>query len=82
MAWTKRTKPSTDYDGRYSYLLMEDGGFLLNEDGSFILISTEFSEYTPYTDRTKPVTSHTKRTKPSAPTHSKRTKPSTSWTKQ
>lgn len=65
MSWTKRTKPDTAYNPRYSYLLMEDGGFLLNEDGSYFLISTEFSEYTPYNDRTKPSTSWTKRVIPS-----------------
>jgi hypothetical protein len=57
--WSGRTKPTTNFDSRYSYLLMEDGGFLLNEDGSYIMISTQFSEYTPLTNRTKPTTNWT-----------------------
>ena len=56
MSWTNETKPATEN----TYLLMEDGFYLLQEDGSKIVLTRS----NDYTNTTKPTTVYTNTTKP------------------
>ena len=66
MAWTNATKPSSEN----TYLLMEDGYYLLQEDGSKIVLtrSADWSNTTKpsgsWSNATKPTSSWTNTTKP------------------
>ena len=49
--WSKRTKPTTGWDGRIDYLLNEDETYLLWEDGTKIVISQKYTENPNWTER-------------------------------
>ena len=51
--WTTRTAPdATSWDGRYDFLLQENGDFLLQESGDKILLSQLYTKFTAWTERT------------------------------
>ena len=57
MSYSNETKPAT----QNTYLLMEDGFYLLQEDGSKIVLTYAIN----YSNETKPTGSYTNTTKPS-----------------
>ena len=57
MSYSNETKPAT----QNTYLLMEDGFYLLQEDGSKIVLTYAIN----YSNETKPTDSYTNTTKPS-----------------
>jgi len=57
MSYSNETKPAT----QNTYLLMEDGFYLLQEDGSKIVLTYGID----YTNTTKPANTYTNTTKPS-----------------
>ena len=56
MSYSNETKPAT----QNTYLLMEDGFYLLQEDGSKIVLTYAIN----YSNETKPTSSYSNETKP------------------